>query len=497
VVEAPEQLAEALQMARGEARSAFGDDRLLLEKYLARPRHVEVQIFADDHGGAIYLGDRDCSIQRRHQKIVEEAPAPGLSDELRRQMGEAAVRAAQAIDYRNAGTVEFLLDEDGRFYFMEMNTRLQVEHPVTELVTGQDLVKWQLQVAGGEPLPLTQADVHIHGHAIEARVYAEDPDSEFMPQAGRIAHLAEPAPSRHVRIDSGVREGDEISSYYDPMIAKLICWDERRPLAVRRINRALEEYRVVGVKTNLPFLANVLDSRPFVSGQLSTKFIEENRDLVLAVNAQSPLRFLALGALFLLERGVQQDRSHAQGSPDPHSPWFSLPTWRLNGPSGQQLRLLDLEGGEHLIGVTRAPRGYRLEVDGQAIRATAQLVDHQLFAELDGHALKATITHVGSSLTVQFRQHTHQFTLPLPPTLTDEESALGELTAPINGVVVSVHCQAGDEVARGATLMVIEAMKMQYSITAPTDGVVKEVPFAVGDQVVEGQPLLVLDGDAA
>ncbi|MEZ4386154.1 MAG: acetyl/propionyl/methylcrotonyl-CoA carboxylase subunit alpha [Candidatus Krumholzibacteriia bacterium] len=486
---------EALALARGEARASFGDDAVLLERYLERPRHVEVQVFADRNGHAIYLGDRDCSIQRRHQKIIEEAPAPGVAAETRRAMGEASVRAALAIGYHGAGTMEFLLGEDGAFSFMEMNTRLQVEHPVTELVTGQDLVKWQLLVAAGEDLPLTQDQVEIRGHAIEARIYAEDPDHDFKPAPGRITFMAEPQASRHVRVDSGVREGDEITSHYDPMIAKLICWDEQRPLAIRRINRALEEYRIVGVTHNLNFLANVLDSRPFVAGDLSTRFLVEHARLLVGAEGLSPRRFQALAALYLAENQHQRQRALDARTSDPWSPWSAHPGWRLNGPARGTVRLLDHEGGEILIGVEQAPDGtYHLRLDGQDVRATARLDGHLLFAELDGHSLRATVTMTHSAVTVHFRQHAHTFGLPVLTPEAEGEAAGGRLDAPINGTVVAVQCEPGQTVVRGATLMVIEAMKMQYSICAPHDGEVKELLYQVGDQVQEGRPLLVMDG---
>jgi 3-methylcrotonyl-CoA carboxylase alpha subunit len=485
---------DALALARGEARASFGDDTVLLERFLGRPRHVEVQVFADQHGHAIYLGDRDCSIQRRHQKIIEEAPAPGLPAETRRAMGEASVRAALAIGYQGAGTMEFLLGEDGGFYFMEMNTRLQVEHPVTELVTGQDLVKWQLLVAAGEELPLAQDDVHIRGHAIEARIYAEDPDNDFKPTPGRIAYMAEPEPSRHVRIDSGVREGDAITSHYDPMIAKLICWDEQRPLAVRRINRALEEYRIVGVTHNLNFLANVLDSRPFIAGDLSTRFLTDHAALLVGTQGLSPLRFQALAALYLVENQRRKQRERDALTSDPWSPWTAMPGWRLNGPARGTVRLLDHEGSEVLVGVEQEPGGaYRLDLGEQELRATARLDGDRLFAELDGHSLKATVTVTGSAVTVHFRHHVHTFALPVAAHEAEDEAAAGQLTAPINGTVVGVECEEGQEVSRGATLMVVEAMKMQYSICAPDNGIIKELLYQVGDQVQEGQPLLVMD----
>jgi len=495
VVETAAGFLDALRLARGEARSAFGDQRVLIERYLARPRHVEVQVFADSHGRCIYLGDRDCSIQRRHQKIIEEAPAPGLSDALRRDMGEAAVRAAEAVGYVGAGTVEFLLGEDGGFYFMEMNTRLQVEHPVTEMVTGQDLVKWQLLVASGEPLPLAQDEVRILGHAIEARIYAEDPDDDFKPTPGRITFMAEPETSRYVRVDSGVRENDVITSHYDPLIAKLVCWDEQRPLAVRRINRALEEYRIVGVTHNLNFLANVLDSRPFIAGDLSTRFLADHATLLVGTSGLSPIRFQALAALYLVLCQSRRARTFDERTADPRSPWSALPAWRLNRPARSTIRLLDHEGHEILIGVEYLADGhFRLDVAEREIRAAARLLGRHLFAELDGHSLKATVTASTSAVTVYFRHHVHTFALPLPAYAAEEQDHGGQLNAPINGIVVGVHCQPGDEVKRGSTLVVIEAMKMQYSICAPEDGRIKELLYAVGDQVQEGQPLLLLDG---
>ena len=291
---------EALAAAKRESLASFGDDTMLVEKYLTKPRHVEVQVFCDNAGNGVYLAERDCSVQRRHQKVIEEAPAPGMTEALRRQMGEMAVRAARAIDYRGAGTVEFLLDEDGSFYFMEMNTRLQVEHPVTEMITGQDLVEWQLLVADGEPLPLAQDQVRINGHAFEARVYAEDADNDFLPATGVLGFLQPPEESPHVRVDTGVCQGDEISVFYDPMIAKLIVWDESRERALNRLGSALAEYRIGGTVTNLDFLYNLATSRPFIEAELDTGFIERHAELIFHQREQDLERELPLAALALL-----------------------------------------------------------------------------------------------------------------------------------------------------------------------------------------------------
>src|SRR5210317_225649 len=288
---------EALAAARRESAASFGDDTMLVEKYLTKPRHVEFQVFCDNHGNGIYLAERDCSVQRRHQKVIEEAPAPGMSEALRKEMGHAAVKSAQAIDYRGAGTVEFLLDEDGSFYFMEMNTRLQVEHPVTEMITGQDLVEWQLLVASGAPLPLSQDQVRINGHAFEARVYAEDPDNDFLPVTGTLGFLQPPEESAHVRVDTGVRQGDEISVYYDPMIAKLIVWDESRERALDRLATALSEYRIGGTVTNLDFLYNLATTEAFAQADLDTGFIEKHAESIFHSRAQDIETELPIAAI--------------------------------------------------------------------------------------------------------------------------------------------------------------------------------------------------------
>ncbi|PIY68073.1 acetyl-CoA carboxylase biotin carboxylase subunit, partial [Shewanella sp. CG_4_10_14_0_8_um_filter_42_13] len=340
IVENDGEILEAVKSARREAISSFGNDKLLMERYLRQPRHVEVQVFADSHGHAIYLSDRDCSIQRRHQKVVEEAPAPGLSDELRAQMGNAAVAAAKAIDYVGAGTVEFLLDTDNSFYFMEMNTRLQVEHPVTEMVTGQDLVKWQLLVASGGELPLSQDEVRIHGHSFEVRIYAEDPQNEFLPASGKLNFLREPEQNRHVRIDSGIRENDIISNFYDPMIAKLIVWDESRPRALQRLVHALESYQISGLKHNIEFLANIAEHPAFAAADFCTDFIERYGDTLIGDAAVEADTALALAGLFQVLSRKQAAKALAINSADPYSPWGLVSGFRLNSSSVHHVSLL-------------------------------------------------------------------------------------------------------------------------------------------------------------
>jgi 3-methylcrotonyl-CoA carboxylase alpha subunit len=329
VVGGPADFDAALAACRREAGSSFGDDRVLIEKYLQRPRHIEVQVFADAHGGLVHLFERDCSVQRRHQKVLEEAPAPGLPPERRAELGRLACEAARAVGYVGAGTVEFIVSSDGGFHFMEMNTRLQVEHPVTEVITGQDLVEWQLRVAAGEPLPLNQDQLSIRGHALEARIYAEDPERDFLPSTGRLGHLRFPAQSVDVRIETGVEKGDQITPYYDPMIAKLIVWGENRERACARMLRALGEVQIVGVAHNVPFLSKLVASPSFAGADLDTGLIEREQAWLFAPPAKMPGQALALAALGEVLRESQLAPVNAQG--DPHSPWSRRDGWRVGG----------------------------------------------------------------------------------------------------------------------------------------------------------------------
>ncbi|MDH4175883.1 MAG: acetyl-CoA carboxylase biotin carboxylase subunit, partial [Betaproteobacteria bacterium] len=333
----------ALEGAQREAKAAFGDARVLIERYLERPRHIEVQVFGDAKGGCVYLFERDCSVQRRHQKVLEEAPAPGMSAARRKEMGEAAVAAARAVGYVGAGTVEFIAEQDGKFYFMEMNTRLQVEHPVTEMITGLDLVEWQLRVAAGEPLPLAQDRLSIKGHAIEARLYAEDPARGFLPQTGHLAHLRFPEATQAVRIDTGVESGATITPHYDPMIAKLIAWGEDRPAALARLGAALAAVEVAGVQTNVAFLERVVRSRAFSSGDLDTGLIERSRAELFPPAQAASHELLAAAAMAELLEEADEARARAAGSGDPYSPWDSVDGWRLN--QGSHHRFVFAEHG--------------------------------------------------------------------------------------------------------------------------------------------------------
>lgn len=459
VVEQDADLAEALASAQREALSAFGDGRMLVEKYVLGPRHVEIQVFADQHGQCLYLHERDCSIQRRHQKVIEEAPAPGLSTALRKAMGEAAVRAAQAIGYVGAGTVEFLLDARGEFYFMEMNTRLQVEHPVTEAITGLDLVAWQLRVAGGEPLPLTQAQVPLHGHAIEARLYAEDPGNGFLPASGTLAVYAEPPAGPGRRVDSGVTEGDEVSPFYDPMLAKLIAWGETREEARLRLLAMLAATQVGGVKTNRQFLERLLAHEEFAEARLDTGFI---------------------------------GRNEAQLSPpaEPLTPAF----W-------EQAARLYLATGSQPAGVwgRSAASGWRGAAPAQAVLhlSCGDARQHVAFDPQARTPLTMTGTRRGAVLYVHWQGTAYQVRAVDPLSAAGAQAAPGSLAAPMNASVVKVLVALGQQVAAGEPLLVLEAMKMEHSVRAPRAGRVTAVRCKAGDLVIEGAVLAAVDEEVA
>ncbi|MGF6776916.1 acetyl/propionyl/methylcrotonyl-CoA carboxylase subunit alpha [Paraburkholderia sp. GAS334] len=498
VVERSEHFAAALASCKREAASSFGNDRVLIEKYLTRPRHVEVQVFADRHGGAVWLFDRDCSVQRRHQKVLEEAPAPGLDTSLRIAMGEAAVAAARAVEYVGAGTVEFIMTGDA-FYFMEMNTRLQVEHPVTEMVTGLDLVEWQLRVAADEPLPLTQDELRVDGHAIEARIYAENPARGFLPSTGTLKHLRMPegveftlgdagvrAP---VRIDSGVREGDTITPFYDPMIAKLIVHGATRDEALARMNRALRECEVVGPHTNVEFLQRIVTSEPFSSADLDTGLIERHHDALFAPMQKPSREALALACAALLTR----EGGTAHGA----SPWDALSHWRLNGGYTQALSWREIDS-ETAIAVTFARDGATQTLDYAGRRDS-----FTWWSGEDAHEFGATIGdsrvtgrvfidddtfHVfcrGSAVAFEWQN--------LLAHAADAEHGEGRLTAPMPGKVIAVLVEPGAVVEKGTPLIVMEAMKMEHTIGAPAAGKIAEVLYAVGDQVADGAQLLVME----
>lgn len=475
VVEEESQLADALASAQREAQSSFGDARMLVEKYVLKPRHVEIQVFADQHGNCLYLNERDCSIQRRHQKVVEEAPAPGLSPELRRAMGEAAVRAAQAIGYVGAGTVEFLLDARGEFFFMEMNTRLQVEHPVTEAITGLDLVAWQIRVACGEPLPITQAQVPLIGHAIEVRLYAEDPANEFLPATGTLALYRESAPGEGRRVDSGVSEGDAVSPFYDPMLGKLIAWGEDREQARLRLLAMLDEFAIGGLKTNIAFLRRILAHPSFAAAELDTGFIPRHQAELLPAPAALPAAFWQAAA----EAWLQGSPTH-QRQDDPGSPWARHDGLRLGLPARSSLHLSSGGQDQAVALESSAPSAWQLQGE-------------QLCHEQDGLRRRYLAIRRGDALYLQWSGEMHRVNAFDPIAEAEaSHSHQGGLSAPMNGSIVRVLVEPGQAVETGTALMVLEAMKMEHSIRAPHDGTVKALFCQEGDMVSEGAVLVEL-----
>ena len=502
VVLAAEEFDAALASCKREAINSFGDDAVLIERYVQRPRHIEIQVFFDTHGNGVYLFERDCSVQRRHQKVLEEAPAPGMTEERRREMGEAAVAAARAVNYVGAGTVEFICEQDGRFYFMEMNTRLQVEHPVTEAISGHDLVEWQLRVAAGEPLPATQADLRIHGHAIEARICAENPDANFLPATGTLSVLKWPAhvsfartqagasESAPVRVDTGVNEGDAITPYYDSMIAKLIVWGADRAQALARLDAALAGTHIAGVVNNVAFLRRVAKTPSFAGAHLDTALIERERE-VLFGHAGLPRDVVAAG---MVARAMALQRQSVGADP-----WSRCDGWRLHGASVQRFDL-DWQGESLEVLLKSQHGGGALLVVGDAELAFESRAlggdryDVTLGTQAETRRLALTVYQVGQQVSVFAAHGSAQATIvdTLAHAGEGHEEA-GRLTAPMPGKVIAYLVKAGDAIKTGQPLAVLEAMKMEHTIAAPRDGTVAELLFAPGDQVSEGGELLTLE----
>ena len=485
--------AAALAASKREAQAAFGDDEMLLEKFVERARHIEMQIFSDAHGNIVHLFDRDCTLQRRHQKIIEEAPAPGLSPALRERMAQAAVAAARAVGYVNAGTVEFIVDGKD-FYFIEMNTRLQVEHPVTEMITGLDLVEWQLRVAAGEALPLGQADIGAAGHAIEGRIYAEAPERGFLPSTGRLRRFRPPAGDETLRLDSGVREGDSIGPHYDPMIAKLIVRGAERTEALQRFCTALSQFDVRGVSTNIAFLLAAASNKAFAEAKVDTEWIDRDGTGVIPGNAPATSEAVAVAALYALRERPGRPWLARQTN---GSPWQAARAWRLNGPAREQLLFHD-GAGDVGVGVEHADGGVRLTLKegdltatgGASLRSGGEVT-------LGGRVFEATVYPEDNILTVILPGETARLTLVDPVGMVAaQEQGGGVVTAPMPGKVVQVIGKGGANVKRGAPLMVVEAMKMEHTITAPADGAVAAFHYQVGDFVEEGAVLLDFDVDA-
>ncbi len=494
VVEKADDFINGLNAAKREAVASFGDDKVLLERYLLAPRHVELQVFADSQGNTVHLFERDCSVQRRHQKVLEEAPAPGMTPALRAAMGEAATNAAKAIGYVGAGTVEFLLDSNGKFYFMEMNTRLQVEHPVTEMISGQDLVEWQFRVASGETLPMEQSELRINGHAFEARIYAENPAKDFLPATGRLRYLQTPEQGPCVRVDTGVEQGDEVSVHYDPMIAKLIVWGEDRASALHKLRAALADYRIVGVTTNLEFLSTLCALPAFANAELDTGFIEKHEVELFPAAEALPEDILAIAALYELLSERRQIQQRLARSNDPYSPWGSTTGWRMNQDSFHQLHWATESEQGSVVSHYRQG-AFLLELPGGDCLVSGEILeDGDLLADLSGRRFQVAVIKHGQELTILHQGRSWQIELTDPRLEALEgEGAGGSLVAPMTGNVIAINVAEGDVVKQGDAVMIVEAMKMEHTITAPTDGTVKEIRFAVGDQVEDGEPLLVIE----
>ncbi len=495
-VENAGEFAAALAASKREAQASFGDDEMLLEKFVERARHVEVQIFGDTHGNIVHLFDRDCSLQRRHQKIIEEAPAPGLSPALREKMARAAVAAARAVGYVNAGTVEFIVDGKD-FYFIEMNTRLQVEHAVTEMITGLDLVEWQLRVAAGEALPLAQGEIKAAGHAIEGRVYAEAPERGFLPSMGRLNRFRPPAADEFVRLDSGVQEGDVIGPHYDPMIAKLIVRGADRTDALKRFRAALSQFQVRGVSTNVAFLLAAASSKPFAESKIDTEWLDREGVCVVPGTARATSDATAVAALHVLRKRPGRPWLARQTN---GSPWEVARAWRLNGFAREQLLFHDGPGDDRVeveVGVEHADGGVRLTLTeggltvtgGAGLRSGGEVT-------LDGRVIEATVYAEDNILTVILPGETARLTLADPVGMTSvQDQGGGAVTAPMPGKVVQVMGEPGAKVKRGTPLMVVEAMKMEHTITAPADGAVAAFHYKIGDFVEDGAVLLDFDLD--
>jgi 3-methylcrotonyl-CoA carboxylase alpha subunit len=481
-VASPADFLDELAGARREARAAFGDDRVLLERYLRKPRHVEVQVFADAHGRTIHLHTRDCSVQRRHQKVLEEAPAPDLSPALRDRLHAAAIAAARAVGYVNAGTVEFIVEGDDAF-FMEMNTRLQVEHPVTEMITGLDLVEWQLRVAAGQALPLGEAPA-ASGHAVEVRLYAEDPAADFRPSMGIIAGFAGPVPRDGVRMDTGVRAGDAITPHYDPMIAKVIAAASDRPAAFDRLRAALAETRLGGLTTNLGFLRRLAGHPAMLSAELDTGFIARHAADLMPAPREVPAPVLAAFA------AVQAERQRAAA--DAASPWEACRGFRLHG-AGEELLLLRDASGLRRVRLSQRRGAMQATVDGGAPLAVAADVAGKPRAAVDGVWRPVSVALDGDLVALAFAGEDHEFRLVDPHApLGGDAAAEGRLSAPIPGRVVQMLVAVGDRVARGQLVAILEAMKTELRITAPAEGVIAHLGCAAGDSVEEGTEIVTL-----
>ncbi|EPF73622.1 acetyl-CoA carboxylase biotin carboxylase subunit [Acinetobacter rudis] len=489
LVESAAEFLPALASCKSEAKSSFANDDVLVERYVVNPRHIEVQVFADQHGNCVHLFERDCSVQRRHQKVLEEAPAPGMSTEKLAQMRQAAIDAALAVNYVGAGTVEFIVEQDGTAYFMEMNTRLQVEHPVTEMITGQDLVDWQLRVAAGEKLPKQQDELQIHGHALEARVYAEIPEQGFLPAIGKINYLHYPVQNDSVRVDSGIVEGDEITTFYDPMIAKLIVWAPNRDSALMQMHRALGEFHVEGLGNNIAFLDRIVRSDSFKDARLDTNLIQREHAALFEFDSQVDDKLIVASALIEFLLKMQHNKTqHA-------SIWNSTALWRINVNAQHQISLLQDEQ-QHQVQFSPSSNAtdtnFIAQYQGKRFEISGQLQgNNKILLKMGQQRWQLSFSRGLESLTVFSNSQTHRFDLPKQQYLQDDQAGNDAgLKAPMPGVITQVLVEANSAVKKDDVLLTLEAMKIEYSIRAPHDGMVKANFFQVGDQVKSGDELL-------
>lgn len=478
----------ALKSAKREAKSSFGNDAVFLEKYLPLARHVELQIIADSHGNIVHLFDRDCSIQRRHQKIIEEAPAPALSDILRQKMAATAVRATQAINYHGAGTIEFLVDEKENYYFMEMNTRLQVEHPVTEMITGIDLVEWQLRIAAGEKLP-SQNEITAKGHSVEARICAENPFANFKPSTGRLIYFSLPSKGKNIRVDTGVRQNDTISIYYDPLIAKLIVWGNDRVAALKMLSQCLYQTFIIGVDTNVALLNRIIQNKDFIQARIHTHFIAEHQTELLA---RVPLTHtvIATASVAYLSQIKNKNREMADYSEDPFSPWYLSDGWRLDGNHHITIQFWF---NEKNVVVIATPNEMQFQLTIGENKFSVKLVQQENFnyqMKIDGKLMHATVIFQENQLYVFIDAEQYHLWLQNPRLLQEQTSAESQLISPMPGRIVDILIKPQQNVHKGDKLMVIEAMKMEHTLIAPTDGVVKNIFYQAGETVNEGIELI-------
>ncbi|KAJ7324728.1 hypothetical protein JRQ81_017748 [Phrynocephalus forsythii] len=489
---------EQLESARREAKKSFNDDAMLIEKFVDNPRHVEVQVFGDTFGNAVYLFERDCSVQRRHQKIIEEAPGPGITPEVRRKLGDAAVKAAKAVNYVGAGTVEFIMDSQHNFYFMEMNTRLQVEHPVTEMITGTDLVEWQLKIAAGDKVPLTQEQIQLKGHAFEARIYAEDPNNNFMPGAGPLLYLSTPPSDSCTRIETGVRQGDEVSIHYDPMIAKLVVWAEDRQAALRKLRYCLQQYNIVGLSTNVDFLLNLSGHPDFAAGRIHTNFIPQHYDQLFPPKEAISQVALCQAALGLIMRERRVTDTFRIQSGDQFSPFASSSGRRINIAYTRNLTLLDCQNSVNMAITYNHDGSYNMQIQDQSFHVSGCLScdgdSEYIRCSVNGVVHKSKVIILDDTIYLFSPEGRDQIGLPVPKYLSGV-SATGEqggAVAPMTGTVEKVFVKAGDKVQVGDPLVVMIAMKMEHTIRAPKAGLIKKVLYQEGSQVNRYAPLVEL-----